>query len=236
MRNLLRTLGQKIAPVHSALVVVDVQNDMCSPDGSFARMGIDVSPMADVVPTIAELASAAKEAGVLTIYTQVIDSDLVAISDPYYEANLGFYELHNHGLDEDGLPTWDSRPWGERFFPPIGPHPEDPIIIKHRFGAFASTRLDQILRSNGIKTLILSGVLTDVCVESTARAAIDLDYYVVVVGDCTATLTSQRQEASLSIMGEIIATISSLQDVKEVWERFGRPQTDTAETGQPMER
>lgn len=223
MRNLLRTVGQKILPAHTAVVIVDVQNDMCSPNGSFARLGIDVSPLSSVVPRIAALAEAAQGAGILTTYTQTRDSRLPFISDAYYEANLAFYELHNHGLDDSGLPTWDSTPWGEEFCPPVKPRPEDPIIVKHRFGAFANTRLDQLLRSNNVKTVVLAGVLTDVCVESTARAAIDHDYYVVVAADCTATLDEDRQRASLRVMGEIIGEVSDLRTIEGLWSGTSYP-------------
>jgi ureidoacrylate peracid hydrolase len=99
---------------------------------------------------------------------------------------------------------------------------EDVVLLKHRFGAFVHTKRDQILRSNHIRTLVFAGVLTDVCVESTARAAIDLDYYVVVAGDCTATLSEERQRASLGIMANIIGVVVTADEVLEAWNASGR--------------
>jgi ureidoacrylate peracid hydrolase len=220
---MLRTLEDKVAPGHSALVVVDMQNDMCSPQGSFARMGIDVSGLAALAPSVARLAAGAKDAGVLSIYTRVSDRERLTISDAYHEVNLAFYERHMRRRAEDGGATpWAETAWGEDLFHPIQAGPEDVVLLKHRFGAFVHTKLDQILRSNNIRTLVFAGVLTDVCVESTARAAIDLDYYVVVVGDCTATLSEERQRASLGIMADIIGVVVTADEILEVWNASGR--------------
>jgi len=218
MRTVFRTLEQKIDPRHAALVIIDMQNDMCSPQGSFARMGFDVSPLAAVAPLIVHMADLARESGVLTIYTRVSDRDLRAVSDAYYEANLAFYERQvGREVKKAGDVEWTETTWGEEFFPPIQPTNKDVVILKHRFGAFAHTKLEQVLRSNLIRTLVFGGVLTDVCLESTARAAIDLDYYVVIAADCTATLTEERQRASLAIMGNIIGTLATSHDIGTIW-------------------
>ncbi len=220
MRKLLRTLREKIDPHHTVLVVVDMQNDFCSPDGSFSKiMGCDVSPLAAIAPDIAEMARIAKEAGVFTIYTQVTTKDMTTISDAFYEVNLTFYEkLMGDKAKDDGTAPWASAGWGEDFFPPIKPDKNDVIVIKHRFGAFPNTKLDQVLRSNNIRTLVFTGVLTDVCVESTARTAVDLDYYVVVVSDCTATASDDRQQASLAIMSNIIGQVCNQADIYKIWQ------------------
>ncbi len=218
MRNLLRTLEEKVDPDHTALLVIDVQNDMCHENGGFVQMGIDVAPLVRVVPLISELASTAKKAGVLTIYTVVSDMEPATISDAYFEVNLRFYERavgdqaaapeHEEGVESD---------FGIQLFPPLSPAANDLVLLKHRFGAFTNTKLDQILRSNHIKTVMLTGMLTDVCLESTARVAIDSDYYVVVVEDCTATLNEERQRSSIAIMDDIIGTISNLDEICRIW-------------------
>ena len=220
MRNLLRTVGEKIDPAHTALLVVDVQNDMCHSDGAFAQMGIDIAHLVAVVPKIAKLAATARGAGVLTIYTVVSDHEEAAISDAYFEINLTFYERANSGQSPAPEPVEATdTDWGIQLFEPLSPADDDFILIKHRFGAFTNTKLDQILRSSNIKTVVLSGVLTDVCVESTARSAIDQDYYVIIVDDCVATLTDERQRSSLAIMENIIGTITNLEEISRIWKK-----------------
>lgn len=83
-------------------------------------------------------------------------------------------------------------------------------VDKHRYSAFIGTRLDQLLRSNGIRTVVVCGVATSGCVESTIRDAFMLDYYVVVAGDACGDYEQARHEATLSKMalsfGEVVST------------------------------
>jgi nicotinamidase-related amidase len=74
------------------------------------------------------------------------------------------------------------------------------VVKKHRSSAFVHTNLDKILRVNGIETVIVCGVVTQGCVESTVRDASFYDYYVVLVEDCVATTSHQLHEASLLVM------------------------------------
>src|SRR5690606_27664368 len=86
--------------------------------------------------------------------------------------------------------------WGSEFFDGIGPDPSRPEIVvnKHRFSAFVNTELELILRSLNIQTVLLTGVATNVCVESAARDAFMRDYYVVLVEDCCATYDQRDHE------------------------------------------
>ncbi|MFC2018953.1 cysteine hydrolase family protein, partial [Chloroflexota bacterium] len=91
---------------------------------------------------------------------------------------------------------------------------------KHRYSAFIDTDLDLILRSQGIKTVIMTGVATNVCVESTARDASMKDYYVVFVKDCAASFTMRDHNATLRTMGTLFGTVASSQEVMGAWERW----------------
>ena len=79
--------------------------------------------------------------------------------------------------------------------------PNEVIVTKHRYGAFESSDLDLVLRSKGIRTVIMTGIATNVCVETTARQAFLRDYYVVFTSDCTAHTRklSMRRRCSTSI-------------------------------------
>ena len=219
MKALLRTLQEKANPSHTALLVVDMQNDFCSPNGSMARMGLDVSQMASVIPAIVRLTGVAREAGVLTVYLRVIDTEEAAISPAYYEANASFYEPYlKEGVTDGTSAPWMDAAFGEGFCPLIEPKKGDVVITKHRFGAFVNTKLDQVLRCNEVKSVVVAGVMTDVCVESTARAALDHDYYVVVPEDCTATLDDERKRASLRSIGAYFGVVTSSDEIILIWQ------------------
>jgi nicotinamidase-related amidase len=85
------------------------------------------------------------------------------------------------------------------------PSDKDIVITKYRYSGFTGTNLDQVLRSRNILTVITTGVITQVCVEATVRAACDLDYRVVVVDDCTATTSQEIQKNALDRMAAICA-------------------------------
>ncbi len=219
MQPLLHALKEKINPVHTALLVVDMQNDFCHPSGSMARMGFDVSAMSSVAPAISNLISLGRKAGILTIFLRVIDTEKPAISAAYYEANLSFYEpLVAKGNQSQQDTPWVGAEFGEAFYQPVAPSLDDIVVTKHRFGAFVNTKLDQILRANGIKTVIITGVMTEVCVESTARSALDYDYYVIIPEDCTATTTEQRKCASLDAIGTYFGVVTSSIQIASIWQ------------------
>ena len=93
-------------------------------------------------------------------------------------------------------PVCEAGEWNGDFYK-IRPQPDEAIVIKHRFGAFESTDLDLVLRSQGIRSVVMTGIATNVCVETTARQAFMRDYYVVFTSDCTATYSQRAHDATL---------------------------------------
>ena len=99
--------------------------------------------------------------------------------------------------------------------------PNEVLVTKHRYSAFGGSSIDLVLRTNGIRTVVLTGVATEVCVESTARDAFFKDYQVVVVEDCVGCYSPERQMASLVVVARSFGTVSSSQDIAAVWQRLG---------------
>ena len=91
--------------------------------------------------------------------------------------------------------------WGWGILPQVGWQDGDLNVRKHRSSAFAGTDLDQLLRQRRVQSVLLCGVTTDGCVESTARAAEALDYYVVVASDACAAFPPERHQESIRCMG-----------------------------------
>lgn len=110
--------------------------------------------------------------------------------------------------------------WGFELCPGIGPQnsSHEIIIRKHRYSGFVNTELDLILRSRGIQTVVMTGVATNVCVESTARDAFMRDYFVVLLQDCCATYSKEEQEATLKNIDTYFGEVVSSKELAALWE------------------
>jgi ureidoacrylate peracid hydrolase len=107
--------------------------------------------------------------------------------------------------------TWGCD-WYEVF-----PEPQDRIVTKHRFSAFIGTDLDQVLRARGIRTLLISGIGTSVCVESTARMGYQLDYEVVLLADCCAAYTQKVHDGTVRNIAVHFGDVVREEDVRAAW-------------------
>jgi ureidoacrylate peracid hydrolase len=106
--------------------------------------------------------------------------------------------------------------WQGAFYGEIGPQPGDPVVIKHRYGAFHNTDLDTILRVHGIRTVVLSGVATNACVDTTAREAFVRDYYVVFTADGTACYSDAAHTATLETIDKYFGVVVSVGELAQV--------------------
>jgi ureidoacrylate peracid hydrolase len=188
-KTVYESLTELVQPSHTALVLVDVQNDFCHPDGYYGQNGKDLSDIALVVPRIAKLVDAAREAGVLVIWIQQTLMPDARADSP------SWLRRRTRGT---AAPEWTLEgTWGQDFMEPLRPLPSEPIVKKHRSSSFVGTTLDLILRSNEVESLVICGVVTQGCVESTARDATFFDYYVVMLRDCVGTIDKELHAASM---------------------------------------
>lgn len=183
------TLAELTEPGRTALIVVDVQNDFCHPEGYYGKNGKDLADIAVVVPRISALVEAARAAGVLVVWIQQTLLPQAKADSP------SWLRRRTRGTM---APEWTVEgTWGQDFMEPLRPLPDEPIVIKHRSSSFVGTTLDLILRSNQVESLVVLGVVTQGCVESTARDATFYDYYVVLIRDCVGTIDRKLHEASM---------------------------------------
>ena len=108
--------------------------------------------------------------------------------------------------------------WGAEFTE-VAPLPSEPVVIKHRYSAFINTRLDSVLRTLKVENLIMTGVSTNVCVESTARQGYMLDYNIVFLSDCTAAYSQEEHDMSLYNMRTHFGVVAASNDIIELWEK-----------------
>jgi ureidoacrylate peracid hydrolase len=207
--DVLGTLDRKIAPGNAALIVVDVQNDFCSDEGVFAKAGNDVSMVREMLPNLRRLINGARAVGVQVIFVQAI-YDPVYLPPPWYERNarLNFE-----------VPRCVSGTWGADFYG-VAPREGETVVRKHRYSAFVNTELDLILRSRQIRTVITTGVATNICVESTSRDAFMRDYYVALVDDASAAYSREQHEAALLNISIGFGVVTKVDEILDTWAQY----------------
>lgn len=206
--------ADKVAPAHTAVLVIDMQNDFCAKGGMADREGFDVTPVSEMAARLPGFLNEARAAGVLVIFVRNLYSTErnFYLSDAWLEqaarVRKGSYTLH---------PVCGADHWGGAFFDNLRPEDSDPVVTKHRFNAFHNTDLECILRVNAIRTLVFTGCMTNVCVETTARDAFMRDYYVVVPSDATGTYVNADHEASLRNIERFFGQVTTIAEVQNVW-------------------
>jgi ureidoacrylate peracid hydrolase len=193
------TLEELVDARHTALIVVDMQNDFCKSGWAFGRLGINLSMYPPMIPRLVRLSSGAREAGVPVIYIQMtVLAGRRSDSPAQLRFNMRLH-LATHRPREPLLYTLEGTP-GQEIISELAPQPGDLVVRKYRSSAFWGTNLDMLLRSNRIETVVIAGCTTEGCVESTARDALFNDYYVVLPEDCVASDDASQHQASLFLM------------------------------------
>jgi ureidoacrylate peracid hydrolase len=207
------TLDEILAPQHTALVVIDMQNDAILPEGKFALAGNNVSDMLEILPRCADFIRAARECGVRVVHVRTITLKNGNSDSPSWlraKANI------------TGETQWFLEDtWGADFCAGCEPREGEAVVTKHRSSAFLNTDLDQILRGHEVKTVVVIGEQTPGCVEATYREAAYRDYYNVLVEDCVAAYDRAQHEASLLIQ-RARHDVCRSEQVLEIWRRHRR--------------
>lgn len=204
------TLSEIVEPEHTAVAVIDVQNDFCAKDGHHAKVRkADVSMMPAFLSGMRGFLDACRRFGIKIIFVQNHHSyGTDKISGPMLE------RWHRLGIHEQYCVQGS---WGADFCHPISPQPEEPIVIKHRYSAFTNPEFEAWLKANKIASLVFVGLATNVCVEATAREAFMRDYYVVIVKDCVSTFSLAEQEMALRDASTHFGIVASSQELLNLW-------------------
>lgn len=188
----------------TALLVIDVQNDYCHPEGALARNGNDVTAVPAMLPHLHDLIDAAHCAGVPVIYVQTIHEQ---------ETDSEVWKQRSSGAMAD---VCRADTWGSRFYE-VTPSTGDIIVNKHRYSAFICTRLDSILRSQKIDTLVVAGVSTNVCVESTVRDGFMMDYHILVAADSCASFNAEAHTMALKNIALYFGRVLDTDTICRQW-------------------
>ncbi len=217
--EILPDLASRIDPAHCAMLIIDMQKDFCTPGFKAEGAGRDLSMAQDAVTRIARLLEGAREAGALVVH-------------------VGFGTEPDHGSD--------SGPWlaqrrratasaedlcltgteGAEFVEELAPRPGELTVRKRRYSAFTGTDLDLLLRARRIRSIICCGVSTNACVETTARAGFELDYYVIVPPDACGSWDRELHEGTLRNINHRFGLTPGIDEVLTIWD--GRTTSEEA--------
>ena len=189
----------QLSSANTALLVVDVQNDFCHNQGVFSKY----------------------KSATLDHVEQAV-SKLSALIEKCRQSNLPIIFIRTTHSDWTNSPSWLKRmegagekmricapdSWGSDFYN-VAPKEGDCIVTKHRYSAFIGTDLDLILRSQGIENIFVTGVATNVCVESTARDAYHRDYNVILIDDCCGAYDNTEHGATLNNISKFFGTVTT---------------------------
>lgn len=175
----------------SAIVVVDMQNDFCHPQGWFGQRGIDITACRRPIPTLSRLVPAWRAAGGRVLWLNWgIRADRANLPPTiHYKATRGDPAVVGYGevSPEDHGPSLVQGSWGAALVDGLDAAPQDLLVHKHRLSGFFDSDLDGVLRAQGITTLLFAGINTDRCVYSTLQDAAFLGYDCLLVRDACDT-------------------------------------------------
>lgn len=197
-----------IAPARTALLLVDMQIDFVSPDGAMGQDGADLTMALAAVEKAAMLADAARSAGVPCLFARLI----TRASD---ETDLSREWKERRGK-EDETPLCREGTRGAEFAGPQ-PLPDEAVFSKSRYDAFAGTGLDAHLRGLKRDTLVIAGLTTECCVDSTARDAFERDYHVFIASDAVAAYEQDLHDAALKALELNCAILASSAGIAAAW-------------------
>jgi nicotinamidase-related amidase len=205
--DLLLSLDTRLAPRHTAVLVIDMQNDFCAASGYVERVvKKDAAACRRVAEPINALVAAARSNGVRVFWLRA----------DYEQAGLP--ENMRARLQEHGIAESCCVPgsWGYDWYA-VHPASNEPVIDKRCYDGFVGTSLDADLAAGGIRTIVFAGVQTNVCVEATLRHAQARGYYCVVAQDCVASHTQAAHEGTLAMVRFLLGDVASRAEVEQAW-------------------
>jgi len=207
---------ESLDPGRTGLLVIDMQNAFCHPEGTLGISGVNVEPAAAVIPTVAELVGACRRVGVPVLWSRQV----------HFAADAGRARkrLPSHTQKRARVSALaGSR--DAQLVDELAPLADDPsfVFTKHRFGCFYETRLEAMLRMLGTEALLVCGVTANACVETTIREAYLRDYDVVAVTDCIAAVRPQWEPVAHAVWSQYFGVLATSDEVTSWLEGVNEP-------------
>ncbi len=197
-----------LEPKKSAVLVIDMQNDFCHPEGSFGKRGLNLLPAHEMVPILERFVNTARSLGATIVHVRsFLDEKFLSPSMVARNRPLG---------REEGICLEGS--WGSEFYQII-PAGNDLVLTKHAYSAFIGTDLQERLLAKGTRSLMVTGVLTNVCCESTLRDGFMLGFYTFLVEDCCASIDQAAHLATVENVRKYFGWVLTSRDLIPLLER-----------------
>lgn len=205
--KLKKRIADQLMPGKTALIVVDFQNDFCHNQGVFGKKNFNLSHVEKAVSNLLPFLDRCRQFNLPIIFVRTIHSNWTDS-----ESWIGRLE----GAAREML-ICRPNTWGAEFYR-IEPQTDDFIVTKHRFSGFVGTDLDVVLRSRRIETLLITGVATNVCVETTARDGFNLDYRIILVEDCCGAFSPEEHASTITNITKYFGIVSNSKVLVEIME------------------
>jgi ureidoacrylate peracid hydrolase len=200
----------------TALLVVDMQNAFCHPEGTLGISGVDVQPAVAAIEPVRRLVEAARAAKVPVLWTQQEHFPV--------DASRARKRLASHTAKRKRVSAL-SGSWDMAIVDELQHLANDPsfVVRKHRFGSFYETRLEQVLRMLGTEALLVCGTTANACVETTLREAYLRDYDVVAVTDAIAAVRPEWEPTAHAVWAQYLGELATTDEVVAWLERANKP-------------
>lgn len=214
-RSYYDSVEEMVEPGKAALLVIDQQNDFTHQDGYYAKFGLDLGALQAMTNQINGITAAARNAGVPVIWSQnVIKQGFVSDSPVWLGAHARMGLEH---LAQDDFYTLEGT-WGAEIYEECDVADTDIVLPKLRSTVFHNTPLEAIMHAHGLETLVISGQVTEGCVDNTIRGARDRDFYTPLVADAVGSTSQERHDRAMLTWTGRIPTPSS-EDLIGIWNR-----------------
>src|SRR5262245_17152779 len=219
--EILRARQSRIEEFHrlqrsrTALVVIDMQRGFLEPGAA-----LEVPPGRAIIPNVHRLIEACRRQLIPVIFTQFVYATTIPClrGDPFGPEHLPARPGEPTGF---GMPSGNCLvapdagpgPNSAEIVPELAPRPDELVIRGHTYDKFYGTPLDLALRSRNIRSLVVTGVVTDICVNCTVLSAANPDYPVTALADGVATLWPELQQACFAIWRRKFARLRTAAEV-----------------------
>ncbi len=186
-----------------AILVLDIQNDFCHEEGIFSRLGFNLKPIQKTVPKIISFIDKARQHNVPIFYSKQIESDEVSPTNLKNQFKSGRLKT-----------VCAPNSWGSELYK-LKPLSNEKVLEKYTYDFFSNNELRKRLKEKQINTVIITGVNTDICVDTTVRSAFTLGYNIIIPEDLVASINQEAHQHLLKIFHRFFGTVVKSDEILE---------------------